>query len=144
MDTETTTELPVATPNMALVHEVFAKIKADLAHWNQATWVGDVGLDGNLCNTNFCFGGWALYLNNRLQISGDEFGRYAVAVDEHGERVAFAPEAARLLGFNDALAFEVFYNIEYDFDTFKTYTLAAIDRLGNFTDEQVETWIDED
>ncbi len=138
---DTKVETPVATPNMELVNEVFAKIEEDLAHWDQGTWTTDADKDGSICNTSFCFGGWALHLKERLRVTdGVHSSRYIYAVDELGEQTAFSAEAAKLLGFNEALAWNVFYNINDDFQSYKAQTLASIEKYGSYTEQQLEAW----
>jgi hypothetical protein len=131
---------PAVVVNMELVNQVFTAIESDVKHWNQSGW--DTGsADGtSFCNTSFCFGGWTLHLMKRLKI---EKGGYIIPLDENGNRSYFETEAAKLLGFNMALAFAVFYNMEHDFELFKTQVLADIERIGKWNYNQVQAWLND-
>jgi hypothetical protein len=128
------------TPNMELVDQVFEEIRKDLSRWNQFSWTTNVDPYENVisCRTAFCFGGWALYLNNRLVVDGDD--GYIHAVDVNGVPVPLFMEAARLLGFNDALAVKVFYNMNSDFESFQMQVREDIERMGALTLAQVDAW----
>lgn len=134
---------PVATPNMELVNRVFEEISKDLSRWSQTNWTTNYNkpADVTMCGTAFCFGGWALHLNHRLKIN--ESG-YISAITETGEESYFSNEASKLLGFNEALAFAVFYNMTSDFETFKMQVLENIENFGDYTEDQIAEWANQD
>lgn len=135
MDSEPTAEpmdVPMATPNMDLVNQTFAAIRADLEHWNQSLWAELVyDKEANACGTSYCFGGMALSLVGQLR-QRDNNGLF-YAVDRDGNAVTFIQAAREALGFNPFLADVVFHNPSRDIDRFEAQVRDAIETYGGMT-----------
>lgn len=134
--------------NMVLVNKVLDQIKAKPENWDQTTWTSpdfndydfsDDDPEFNLCGSRFCFGGWALFLSNRLRAI--PWKRDMEIVDEYGNRslAGYFDVGMRLLGFNEYLATRIFYSGWYESpEEFATFVLESIDKYGELDADGVE------
>lgn len=144
-----TDKKPMAVVNMEMVDKVFQHIREE-NHWNQTSWVQEIWLsdaddydestEDEICGTNRCFGGWAVFLAGRIK--GDSNSSDSYAVDEAGVGSNWFVEACRVLGFNPWLGEKVFYNYTSDLDDFEAETRVAIAALGDMTRDEVRTEFD--
>ncbi len=136
MDTDEV-NVPMATPNMALVFKVLDKIAENEDKWSQYHWVDTDGFlpEDEICGTTKCFGGWAVGLSNRIQVDETEI---VFPVDVDGKKSTWFGEACRLLGFNPYLGELVFFTMEHDLNYFKNLVLDYIVEFGYLTRDEVQ------
>lgn len=100
--------------NDELIDEVLARIERDPAQWDQGDFFSTKRTDGKFCGTTACFAGHALLASGwTMELKESDFSPYGHGVvvrDPSGKpNHDYDGEAAKLLGFTEIEANQIFY-----------------------------------